>query len=94
MSMDASGGSRIFEMGAGIKRHRCKEGGWDVGRDVPSHWGWDLGRGLCPLSRKYLDFYLEIASFGAFWGVFKVYIPIFACHFCDRKGDWYDGAWI
>ena len=49
---------------------------------------------MSPPQKIFGLFYLEIALFGAFWCVFKVYIPIFACHFCDRKGDWYDGAWI
>jgi len=63
---------------------------------LPPHWGrvWGGGRGYASSQENFWTFYREIALFGAFWGVFKVYIPIFACHFCDRKGDWYDGAWI
>jgi len=39
---------------------------------------------MCPLPKKMFElFNLEIALFG----VFKVYIPIFSCHFCARKGE-------
>jgi len=40
-----------------------------------------------PSPENFWTFYLEIALFGAFWGVFKVYIPICVCQFCDPKGD-------
>jgi len=90
----SSGGSRIFERGAGIKRHRRKDRG-AVGAE-----GVGCGDGVPPSPIRvgsspehFWTFYLEIALFGAFLGVFKVYIPIFACHFCNRKGDWYDGTW-
>jgi len=68
----SSGGSRIFERGrAGIERRRHEDRGAEAG----------------VVEQFFFSFYLEIALFGAFWSVFKVYIPICACQFCDPKSD-------
>ena len=71
----------------------ARKGGGMWGGMSPLTGGGIWGGGCAPFPENVWTFYLEIASFGAFWGVFKVYIPIFACHFCDHKGEWYDGAW-
>jgi len=82
----------VFSKGgwAGIERRRredrgaegvgCGEGVSNPPLEVESG-------GLAPFPENFWTFYLEIALFGAFWGVFKVYISIFACQFCDAKGD-------
>ena len=56
-----------------------------VWRGVPPHWGWGK-----PLPQKFYLFFVSRNSIiGAFWSVFKVCIPIFACHFCARQGNSY-----
>jgi len=53
-----------------------------VGRGV------SLSTGFVPFPRTFIEFlFLEIALLGAFWGILKVYIPVFACHFRTRKDD-------
>ena len=39
--------------------------GWPEGAQPPPHWGWILGGG-CP-QNNFLNFYIKMVSFGAFW---------------------------
>jgi len=69
-------------VGAGYKRHMRE----DQGAEGVRVWRGGVWVGDCaPSPEKFWTFYLEIALFGAFWRVFKVYIPIFACHFCEDE---------
>ena len=57
---ESSGGSIIFE-GGDVERHRRRAVGiWGGGIPFPT------GGGVRPLPRKFLNFFLEIALFGAF----------------------------
>jgi len=64
---------------------------WGYPLPTPSPLGMGSEEGAVPPPRKIFGLLILKQLYLVHSEVFfKVYIPIFACHFCD----WYDGAWI